>query len=1453
MTVDTGPTQLLYEKLDYNTLSYKEIEEQLYKFIYGDSEEPQRIRTQKEIDAIIAESIRVFEGSMRPEMSGGALFGIGKKQTEEQVLTQAVDQLTDLIKASTVKGIYEGIIIDIKNNTEALKDKLPITETIKKLNNGAPIAELTTLFGKYNYDNGKNVLANLQDYYKEKVTIDDKKKSQLLKSLKDLLPKEYTILKELQADYNTKLQTLQSKIDELKQQGQVSKDEYNKTLEQLKQYLSKNEKPEPISPTLPPTSSFYAQKTLDAYQTANEKKLFYTFLYIAEHLWTKLLKVSDPDYDKTMKDLKTNLKTYLTEEDLKAIKEKALFKAATTEALKEKAEAYVITPFNKLNRNLERLIKSWVPYRFMYYTLYDQDPEQIESFKDKIYEYQATQKLESGSFDRMMLSMTQLLKLASINDEYKKAVVKDLEGILGYKIDTSSVEAGKKGGAGDGMTVVAYVKHLRVPLEEQPETEGDEVGDRKTPAQQLVINGAIEAIIKGLEVEKLSDNVTNLIKALTEYTRKEGETAQGELVNPIVGELVKMLKDTEGVVEEVIRGKEEELETLTGDEVYGQLPSQPSITQQPVWYNNPLTPAPSRPATAATFIQPTILLPTRDITQDISALTPTLLTQAYTSSINIKDLLTTDKLEQLGLEDMTDDQKRCYILAFFYATIQQDGNYFILDQSKYPLFITTLQELIKNNKFNQTGIQVLYDKIKIFLTKQKFKNIQDRIRITVGDFLKETSNIQLVINSLLGITTDTNPTLAHYITPYRGDTNKFINKYINNPPSKQGKTITPQQVINQLSLLFTLQPQATSGGSQNIITSSSNDNLTQMPGGAPNNPPPNPANPNTNPNPNPPPSSPQQEPILTPAKITEDVDLAKTYLKKSNQLQQVLSDVKSTWTSYVNVTPQKKFKDLKISILLDSLLSEAKKEGVDADIISYNDAKNKNIFNVIPFLIDINKDGINKNNIQYKVVNSNNAILYNFYNTKDVTSAQKKEFIDKRKKFVSQLEELGVALNNNITVFKDVEKTRANAEAVNNLAKDLKTFNFEEQPAEKGTPPPFFKEFEKQSDYYIVDIEKIKDFLKQLQTDYNRIEGYTLEEIKGTHAYLQKSAEPIKKDLVDKLTQVSTEYSKLIDELTKLSKRYATFNPSIKNRILLELEPKEGTVPKVAAIMENINTLIGKIKADIDTNKSNFEKAAEGMKTTKGGGYLLCDPAFLNQLGGAPEPDLRKDIDTLLTTTLKEPITIYETLTKTFINNLQKSSDPVFALTTQGNESLFNTLFNKYRESKTDTSKGEYVAAMELAEGLEANNLLPREVLKINYFDKTVFIFASLFIRLLALTLVDLLIDNDKLQKLSYTFLSYVGIYIGIFYVFLIIVNLDDYKLRVIFNYVNMHANASVAVMHPAIVAVFGAIIYYVMLNINKGEGYTVATDEDRVRLKYKIQVLSLVIWMFTSLLVLLI
>ena len=609
------------------------------------------------------------------------------------------------------------------------------------------------------------------------------------------------------------------------------------------------------------------------------------------------------------------------------------------------------------------------------------------------------------------------------------------------------------------------------------------------------------------------------------------------------------------------------------------------------------------------------------------------------------------------------------------------------------------------------------------------------------------------------------------------------------------------------------------------------------------------ATPTPNPSPQPTPQQPSTEPLITPAKMTEDVEAVKTYLKKSTELKQVLADVDSVWTSYTKVTPQKTFKDLKIYSLLDSLIGELKKD-TDPSGVSYNDAKTKNIFRT---LTSTEKPNDSLNYTEFK---NNNYLVYNF-TEKQNDKSRKDEFNKKRKLFVEQFKELSTALEN-IPTFK------SSIEGIKNIHTNLEKIIA--APAttpliEKDNYKSIFTQVETTA-YYKLDTYELQKFLiNDIKANYDLVPGYTAEEVKGSNSYLQKSAETIKKDLVDKLTKVSTEYSKLIDDLTKQAKRYATFNPSIKNRILLALEPKDGSPSEVSKIMERINFIIGKMKADIDVNKSSFEKAAEGMKTEKkGGGYLLCHPAYLAQLGGAVgTEDVREEIKAAFdktkegeTTNLYKYINLFDQLAKTFVSNLQRSSDPIYSLTTQGNESLFNTLFNKYKESKSDTSKGEYVAAMELSEGLEANNLLPRKVLEITYLDKTIFIFATLFIRLIALAITDYLIDTDKLQRLGYAFLAYLGIYIGIFYVLLLIVNLDDYKLRILFNYLNMHGNSSVAVMHPALVGVFGAIIYYVMLNINKGYGYTVASEEDRVRLKYKIQVISLVIWMFTSLLVLL-
>lgn len=182
-----------------------------------------------------------------------------------------------------------------------------------------------------------------------------------------------------------------------------------------------------------------------------------------------------------------------------------------------------------------------------------------------------------------------------------------------------------------------------------------------------------------------------------------------------------------------------------------------------------------------------------------------------------------------------------------------------------------------------------------------------------------------------------------------------------------------------------------------------------------------------------------------------------------------------------------------------------------------------------------------------------------------------------------------------------------------------------------------------------------------------------------------------------------------------------------------------------------------------------------------------------------------------------------------------------------GGFSLFDTLYKKYIDSQNDTRKGPYVANMELAEGLKSNKLVPREVLAVSKQDKIIFIAFTFCIRLIALSIVEYLINKERINKLSIALIAYLGLYIGIFLVFLLLVNIDGYKLRIVLNYFNLHGNMSVAFAHPMLVGIFGTIMYLVMKNMNTIGSVTAYSNEDKVRLKYKMQVLTLVAWVFVS------
>jgi len=85
------------------------------------------------------------------------------------------------------------------------------------------------------------------------------------------------------------------------------------------------------------------------------------------------------------------------------------------------------------------------------------------------------------------------------------------------------------------------------------------------------------------------------------------------------------------------------------------------------------------------------------------------------------------------------------------------------------------------------------------------------------------------------------------------------------------------------------------------------------------------------------------------------------------------------------------------------------------------------------------------------------------------------------------------------------------------------------------------------------------------------------------------------------------------------------------------------------------------------------------------------------------------------------------------------------------------------------------------------------------------------------------------------------------FIAFVLLVNLDLYRLRIVFNMLNMHANGGYVYMHLGLLWLFGAFIYLVLANLNVfgsgGSTPRATSDYEKQVLISKLQLLTLIVW----------
>jgi len=443
----------------------------------------------------------------------------------------------------------------------------------------------------------------------------------------------------------------------------------------------------------------------------------------------------------------------------------------------------------------------------------------------------------------------------------------------------------------------------------------------------------------------------------------------------------------------------------------------------------------------------------------------------------------------------------------------------------------------------------------------------------------------------------------------------------------------------------------------------------------------------------------------------------------------------------------------------------------------------------------------------------------------------------------------------------------------------------------------------------VVALESARSALKAKQDEQAKLNVFSDKEILGINDYLKNNIEKIKKINLDTTGNVIKNINSLIQTITSVTKPLETREIFKANRLLLDFLLEGGEIDTIdksdtnkllikktitdiqlnklkitsetpnkeiyKGFIPTINEIKRVFEQDIEYYKNVFQQQATGIEDEAKKQERALEKAKLEererarvkggtyyQLGGLDKAK-RNILNDYLGVKIYEPSTppnssnIFEylnafekILNNRYINKIADSSNPAYASIISGDKSTFNQLYEKYLKNKEPPEGSEENATYNMIQGLEMNNLIPREVLKVTLQDKVVFVFASLFIRLITLSVIEYLIEKSVVKTLVVAVLGYLGLFSIIFIAFVMLVNLDMYRLRIVFNYVNFHANSGNVYGYLILLWSFGLIIYYIMRSINTDSRVKSTNEESRVRLMYRIQIVSLIIWLFLVLMI---
>jgi len=555
-------------------------------------------------------------------------------------------------------------------------------------------------------------------------------------------------------------------------------------------------------------------------------------------------------------------------------------------------------------------------------------------------------------------------------------------------------------------------------------------------------------------------------------------------------------------------------------------------------------------------------------------------------------------------------------------------------------------------------------------------------------------------------------------------------------------------------------------------------------------------------------------------------------------------------------------------------------ENVINELLLITENKDKNYYIISDNKLEIFDDLLNykEDKLKYEkmIRNIRNKVTDNLRNLEEVIKNfsyflfKDKEkagnLNDKTKNLAKILDYIETIENSLIDEINGIKKFKDKSVEVNNVF--LEFFPLDE------TQVPLMDNIKEFIIYYKKKFDKFLSLMSEAKVKYDNFKESLLDHDKKAQAYFAEEERTELNAISERIQELKSKKNEINSNKNKLNAEQEKINEKIDKIInKIEIENKGGKPNKDT--IDNYNKDIDALKKDIEKNIIDIKKLEEKyveiekeintLRSSKKVGGKKEEPLkdidnnIKDLLNKKDNPFKDKDENVSFEDRKNEIKKRFDNIKKdyrklkvsTYIPNSVNKDMILEKFINKKGDTLFEQILNNYQKDVKE--KNLDIAKANFYESVENNNLDPIKELEITFIDKLIFAFLIIFLRYAGLYMTYRFIDNKFVKSIKEAIIYYSLSYVAVLFAFLVIVNIDLFRLRIIFNYCNLHINSSGILSHMIIKIIIGYVIYLLIINLDNEPVPTYLSKNQIIKLKKKIDILSMIVIVFLLIFVLII